>query len=250
MIILKKNPFIPQLFANLAIIDGRASEAIIKNLERLNIDVIKTIKCDDVSEPIAYHPDIVMHPINRNTIIVAPNVYDYYRECFLKKGIKIIKGERYLSCKYPEDVAYNVGRIYGYAVHNFKYTDEKLLFYLKKSGLELINVKQGYSKCSIAIVDEKAIITSDYSIYTELNNLDVDVLLIEPGHILLEGYNYGFIGGACGNLSKDIIVTTGDFNLHPDYEKIINFLKKYKKNLLILNNDVIIDFGTIICLYC
>ena len=246
----KKNPFIPQLFANLAIIDGRASDAIIANLERLNIDVIKTIKCNDVSDPISYHPDIVMHPINHDTIVVAPNVYDYYWECLSKKGINIIKGESYLSCKYPRDIAYNVGRIHGYAIHNFKYTDEKLLFYLKKSGLELINVNQGYSKCSMAVVDENAIITSDYLIYKKLTELDVDVLLIEPGHIVLEGYNCGFIGGACGNLSKDIVATSGNLELHTDYKKIIIFLKTHKKNLLILNNDAIVDLGTIICFNC
>ena len=124
----KKNPFIPQLFANLAIIDGRATEDIAVNLERLNIETLRTIKCEDVLEPISYHPDIVMHPINHSTIIVAPNVFDYYEENLSRKGIKVVKGESYLSCKYPNDIAYNVGRVHGYAIHNFKYTDEKLLF--------------------------------------------------------------------------------------------------------------------------
>ena len=246
----KKNPFIPQLFANLAIIDGRATEDIAVNLERLNIETLRTIKCEDVLEPISYHPDIVMHPINHSTIIVAPNVFDYYEENLSRKGIKVVKGESYLSCKYPNDIAYNVGRVHGYAIHNFKYTDEKLLFYLKKQGLELVDIKQGYSKCSMAVVDEKAIITSDYPIYKQLTKLDIDVLLIESGHIKLEGFNYGFIGGTFGNLSKDNIVISGNFDSHPDYERIIQFLKKHKKKLLVLDDNQIVDLGTIICLYC
>jgi len=246
----KKNPFIPQSFANLAIIDGRANEKIIDNLEKLNINIIKTIKCEDVLEPISYHPDIVMHPIDYNTIIVAPNVFDYYEEKLAKQGISVIKGEKYLSCKYPDDIAYNVGRVHSYAMHNFKYTDEKLLFYLKKSGIELIDIKQGYSKCSMAVVDEKAIITSDYPIYKQLSKLDIDVLHIRPGYIKLEGLNYGFIGGTCGNLSKDSIAISGNFENHPDKENIFNFLKKHRKNLIILDDNQIVDLGTIICLYC
>lgn len=247
---MKNNPFIPKSFANLAIIDGRASENIISSMNKLNIEIVKTIKCDELLEPISYHPDMVMHPIDYNTLIVAPNVFEYYNEILSKKGIKVIKGERDLSCKYPNDIAYNVGRTKGYAIHNFKYTDELLMYYLKRKGLELINIEQGYTKCSMAIIDENALITSDYPLYRQLTSCGIDVLLIHPGNIDLKGFNYGFIGGSCGNLSKDTIVFTGELKFHPDAVKIEKFIKKYNKKILILSNDKIIDLGTIICLNC
>ena len=40
----------------------------------MNLNIIPTIECKEVSEPISYHPDIVIHPINHNTLVVAPNV--------------------------------------------------------------------------------------------------------------------------------------------------------------------------------
>ncbi|MEW8974524.1 MAG: DUF6873 family GME fold protein, partial [Tissierellaceae bacterium] len=139
------NPFIPLMEANIAIIDGRASEKIVNNLEKFNIKVVRTIKCNELQESISYHPDIVLHPINHNTVIVAPNVFDYYYEKLSPLGIKILKGNAILDSKYPKDIAYNVGRLKNIAIHNFKYVDEKLKFYLEKEKIELINVKQGYT---------------------------------------------------------------------------------------------------------
>jgi len=120
------------------------------------------------------------------------------------------------------------------------------MYYLEKEGLEFINVKQGYTKCSIAVVDRKAVITSDYPIYKKLIELGVDVLLIEPGYIRLDGYPYGFVGGTCGNLSGETIAFSGKFLCHPDRLKISSFLKKYNKKVLWLRNENVTDIGTII----
>lgn len=244
------NPFIPIKDADVVIVDGRIYESAKENFKKMNIRVIPTVPCKEVQEPISYHPDIVMHPINHKTLIVAPNIFEYYYDNLSKLGIKIIKGEKKLDKKYPDDIAYNVGRIHNFAIHNFKYTDEKLKYYLKKENVELIHVSQGYTKCSMAIVDQNAIITSDYPIYEKLIQKGIDVLLISPGHIRLDGYDYGFIGGTCGNLSEDKIVFSGEFSKHPDNEKIMKFLKKYNKDIIWLDNEQLIDVGTIISLNC
>ncbi len=245
----RKNPFIPIKDVKLMIVDGSAKE-IIDTLKKMNIQIIPTIKCMEVYDAISYHPDIVIHPINYNTIIVAPNVFDYYQDIFKGTKIKVLKGEKKLTNQYPNNIAYNVARVSDYAIHNFKYTDEKLKYYLKKEGLNLISVKQGYSKCSVAIISDNAIITSDHSIYRELTNYDIDVLLIEQGHIELPGLNYGFIGGSTGLLSKRKILFTGKYSHHLSKEKIDNFLKKYEIEPIFLSNKKIIDLGSIIPLKC
>lgn len=241
-----QNPFIPLKQANLTIIDGRVDEVTVKKLEKLNIKVIRTIKCADVQESISYHPDIVLHPIDHKTLIVAPNVYDYYADSLSNLGIKVIKGETVLKYDYPFDIAYNVGRLKDIAIHNFKYTDEKLKFYLKKKNLSFINVNQGYTKCSLAIVDDISGITSDSYIYKTLSNQGYHMLLIQPGYINLANEKYGFIGGATGSLSVDTIIFSGTLNHHPDYNKIVNFINERGKNILYLSKNQIADFGTII----
>ena len=248
--LMSVNPFIPNKTANTVIVDGRVSSKTLETLNSLNLNIIPTIQCKEVSGPISYHPDIVLHPVNHNTLVVAPNVFDYYKEKLGGRGMEIIKGETKLSKDYPGDIAYNVGRIGNLAIHNFKYTDEKLKYCLRKENLEFINVNQGYTKCSMAITGDKSIITADYPIYKKLTNLGVDVLLIQAGSIKLEGYPYGFIGGTCGNLSKETIMFSGSLNRHPDEEKILNFLKKCNKKAIYLSDEKVIDIGTIISLYC
>lgn len=244
------NPFVPISEANVVIVDGRLDNDRLNEIKKLNIKIIPTIKCEELEESISYHPDIVIHPINHKTLIIAPNVYDYYEDKLGGMGIKLIKGERYLESKYPLDIAYNVGRLNYIAIHNFKYTDEKLKFYLKKENLELINVNQGYTKCSIAIVDEDKCITADKGIYRKLSDYGFKVLLIEPGHIILKNQKYGFIGGATGNFSKDIIMISGSLKKHPDEKRILNFIKEAQKRIIYLSDNDIVDVGTIISLNC
>lgn len=247
---MRLNPFIPKKKANLILIDGRIGKETIGNLKNLGFKVVPTIKCKEVADPVSYHPDIVIHPINHNTILVAPNVFKYYEEKLKGMGIRLIKGERFLDKKYPKNIAYNVGRIGNYAIHNFKYTDEKLKFYLKKENLDFIHVKQGYTKCSLAIIDEKSIITADIPIYNKLKSLGFNTLLINPGYIDLKGYPYGFIGGTCGKISNKEIIFSGTFIDHPDQEKILKFIKKYNDRIIWLSQDKVKDIGTIISLYC
>lgn len=247
---MKFNPFIPIEDGNVAIVAGNANSEIIDSLKRLGMHIISTVKCIDVDDSIAYHPDIVIHPINYNTLVIAPNVFDYYQDRLERFNLRLIKGERKLVGKYPLDIAYNVGRVYGRAIHNFKYTDEVLKFYLKKEGLEFININQGYTKCSMAIVDENSIITADVPIYNILKNLGYDVLLIKPGYIHLEKQDYGFIGGSTGNFSKDKMFFSGILDSHPDRNEIQKFIHKKNKKIIYLSKKTITDIGTIISLNC
>lgn len=241
-------PFIPLNKANIAIVNGRADNEIVNNLKNFNIKVIRTIKCKELQESVSYHPDIVMHPINHNTLIIAPNVFDYYENELYGLGINLIKGEAILGCKYPKDIAYNVGRLKDIAIHNFKHTDERLKYFLKKQNLEFINVNQGYSKCSIMIVDDISGVTADINIYKRLSELGYNMLLIQPGYIKLYNEIYGFIGGTSGNYDENTILLTGKIDNHPNYKEIIKFLQKRNKKLVYLSDKDIIDMGTIITL--
>ncbi|MBU5427325.1 hypothetical protein KQI41_13100 [Tissierella pigra] len=242
------NPFIPKYMADVVIVDRRIDEEIENNLKKLGLKIIKTIKCNEVHESISYHPDIVIHPLNHNTLVIAPNVFDYYKEELKGTGIKLIKGEKYLGCKYPDDIAYNVGRLSRIAIHNFKYTDNVLKFYLKKENIEFINVKQGYSKCSLAVVGEDSAITSDYPMYKRLTDLGYKILLVNPGNIILKDQNYGFIGGTNGSLYNKKSIISGTLNEHPNKTEIFNFFLDNRVELIFLSQKTLLDIGTIITL--
>lgn len=203
------NPYIPFKKPRYVIIDYRASEEILNYLKNLNIKPIKTFKCTDLQEPVDGHPDMVIHPVDYKTFVVAPNVYDYYRNVLEGKGIKVIKGGKTLNRNYPEDIAYNVARIGRYAVHNTKHTDQVLKYYLEEAGIEFIHVNQGYTKCSIAPVSDNKALTSDFLIHEKLISYNIDCLYINPKVVYLKGYDNGFIGGSTGLINEKIFLSTG-----------------------------------------
>ena len=218
------NPYIPFKNPRFVIIDYRAGDDILNYLKRINIEPIKTIKCGDLHEPVDGHPDMVIHPINFETFVIAPYVYDYYRNVLGSLGIKVIKGGKTLNRNHPEDIAYNVARIGRYAVHNTKHTDQKLKYYLEEAGIEFIDVNQGYTKCSIAPVSENKALTSDLLIHEKLIAYNIDCMYIDPKLVYLKGYNNGFIGGSLGLINDKIFLSTGkifDENISLSLRKFI-----------------------------
>ena len=95
----------------------------------------------------------------------------------------------------------------------------------------MLEVQQGYTKCSICVVSENAIITSDIGIHCKAKESGIDSLLISPGYIDLPGYKYGFIGGASFKISDNVIAFTGSLDSHPDKDNIEHFLCKYDEKV-------------------
>lgn len=240
-----QNPFIPYKQANLAIISGQADDEIVHNLVKKGIEVVKTIKVDSLPLEIAYHPDLVLHPITLNTLVVAPEVFDYYTKKLQSYDLKLIKGKKQLEKIYPKDIYYNVFRIGDQFIHKEGYTDNVIQQYYEKAGISLVSVTQGYTKCSIALVDNQSAITSDKKIAEKLTSEGYDILLIEKGWIELPGYEHGFIGGSSGHISPKDMVFTGSLYSHPDRPRIEAFIKNKGIEIIYLSKGNIIDLGTI-----
>ena len=244
--IYTKEPFIVNEELCLALIDKRITCDMELELKRRNIEIIKTVECKELYNAIKYHPDICVCNLGNGNIVVAPNVYDYYNEVLKDKGFNVIKGDKYIEKKYPYNIHYNICIFGKYALHNFKYTESNILKYIEDNNLIKINLKQGYSKCSICIVDENSIITSDKGIYNTVKEYNIDCLLIDEGHIDLFDLNYGFIGGCSGLISKNKIAFLGDITKHPDYIKIKEFLTNKNKEIVCLSKENLLDLGSII----
>lgn len=241
-----KSSFIPDKKVTLALVDNRISEDMISNLKELNINLIKSGKCEETYDAISSHPDINLIKLNNNNILVSPNLYDYYNDVLLPFGFNVIKGDSIIERKYPNNVQYNAAILGNKIIHNFNFTDKKLLEFVENNNFEKIHVNQGYCKCSICIVDENSIITSDEGIYNEVIKHNIDCLLIEKGHIDLFELNYGFIGGCSGLISKNCLAFFGDIKSHPNYLEIKNFVESKNKNIISLSNKKLLDLGSLI----
>ena len=211
--------FITNERLSLAIVDKRITIDMENKLKNYDINIIKTPSCDDTYNAIKHHPDISVCKLDVNNIVVAPNVYDYYNDILSNYNFNVIKGN---------------------------YTDNIILEYLDKFNIKKINVKQGYCKCSICIVDENSIITSDEGIHKEVIKYGIDSLLIEKGYIDLFDLDYGFIGGCSGLISKDTLSFFGDIKKHPDYNRILEFVNKKNKKIISLSNEKLLDLGSLI----
>lgn len=241
-----KESFIPDKKITLSIVDKRLPKDMEEKFKNFNIKLIKSTGIENIYEAIKYHPDIHLLKLDFNNIVVAPNVYKYYKEKLEKYNFNVIKGESFIENKYPQNIMYNVCIFGNFAVHNFKYTDKKILNYLDKNNFTKINVNQGYCKCMICVVDENSIITSDVGIYNEVKKHNIDCLLIENGHIDLFELNYGFIGGASGLISNGTLAFLGDISLHPNYKKIKEFVNSKNKKIISLSKNKLLDLGSII----
>jgi hypothetical protein len=241
-----KTPFIPERKVSHVLIDGRASADILSGLEDLGIKPILTPLSAGLYEAVTNHPDMLVHPVGDNILVVAPDVYEFFNSVLEPLKFRLIRGKSVLKSNYPENIAYNVARINNLAFHNIRYTDPVIRQYFEQHGVKMINVKQGYAKCSTCIVSDHAIITSDRGIARTADNYNIDVLLITPGHILLPGLNYGFIGGATGLVSKNLLVVAGMLNNHPNYIDIVEFCSKYNVSIRSLGKGQVIDIGSII----
>lgn len=243
-------PNLPEGNVSCVLLDSRAPRKIIDGLKNRGIEIIPIPAHPDVYPAVSCHPDIMFHHIMGNIIVYAPNTPPYLIEYICKMGFKMIEGETFLKNKYPGTIAYNVARVGDFAFHNTKYTDPVVKKLLEEQQIRLIHVNQGYSKCLTCVVDSNSMITSDREICRKAESVGMDVLLIEPDKsIKLEPFDMGFIGGATGLIAKNKLLFTGDITLHKNYKEINDFLSLKAVDMVIINDEHLIDLGTIIPIF-
>lgn len=223
-------------------IDERTLE---EESDRLEIfgNVIRVPKHPSIYESVCGHTDLLINIINEKELLVHKDMHTSFISLLNSLNIKVKLSLSSLEEGYPGNIILNGINLKNYFIHNLKYTDKNLLKEVK--GKTLINVKQGYSKCSTAVLSENAIITSDISIAKKLNELKFDVLLLPPGDIDLPGINYGFIGGCSGLVAENIMAFFGTLDNYTYGFEVKNFLKKHRVDPIYLGKGRLIDRGSI-----
>ncbi len=201
-----------------------ADNRIIEYLKEQGHHVILVEPMADIDPAISCHPDIYM--------------------CSL--GDLVFHGNpASLAYDYPGHAIYNGCSTGKYFIHNLKITDSKLLQAAEGAGLTMVHVAQGYAKCSVIVVDENSIITADRGIQKAAKSAGLDVLLINPGQVFLDGYPYGFIGGASGKVEKTILFN-GDLRDHSDFNEIKDFIESRGLSIKYFEGYPLTDIGSII----
>lgn len=233
------------------LIDSRMRNVEKNMLKYLGYKLVEIERSNNVYAEISSHVDIFTTKIG-DTLIVEKSKYDDLVFMLKDTEYNIESGKEEVGLNYPEDIKYNVCMVGNYAIHNFKYTDKHVLKRLKESEYELINVEQGYTNCSIAVIDDRSVITTDKKIAEKLiaNNLSVLLLDYIPDIKLKDEYgNYsnmtGFIGGAIGKVDNNIIIF-GDLAKIDRDNKIRDFIESRHLKVIDFDGLDVIDYGGIV----
>lgn len=233
------------------LIDCRMRNKEKNMLKYLGYKLVEIKRNINVYPEISSHVDIFALKIGDN-LVCEKSVYDDLVFMLKDSNYNIISGKEEVELEYPQDIKYNVCIAGRFAIHNFKYTDKRVLKLLKDGDYELINIEQGYSNCSIAQIDDTSVITTDKKIAEKLiaNNFSVLLLDYTPDIKLLDEYgNYsnmtGFIGGAMGKVDNNIIVF-GDLCKIDRQNKIREFIEARNLKIIEFEGLDVIDYGGIV----
>ena len=198
------------------VIDKRMRNKEKEYLKKLGLNIIEIDYHPEVYDEISSHVDIFICKI-RDEIFLSTNITEIQLP-------NLVIGESKVLGKYPFDIKYNVANIGDYVIHNFKYTDKKILNYIENNKLKKVDVKQGYTKCNIVVTSQNSCILDKSGKTTNMK---------------------GFIGGATGIIDNKFILF-GDSKYLNNRETILNHIQKHGLELVEFKDELIYDYGGIL----
>lgn len=226
------------------------SEDIYKESEETLLNsgykLFKIKRNDWMEQAVSSHPDMYM--VNINSRILYDNYIAHLFDAAVpsKEAIKCNRGvDKLKCCEYPYNIGFNCVSVGNKLICNSKYTCKAVLEFAEPMNYEIIDVNQGYAKCSTCVINNNAIITEDISIAKCAERKGIEVLLIEKGFVGLKGYDYGFIGGCCGMIDDKLLAFNGNIKFHPNGKAIEEFCSNHSVNILNLCDRDLYDIGSI-----
>lgn len=228
------------------LVDNRISEECERSLLRLGFTVMKLPACKALPKAIESHADTLIFK-HQNDLFTyadyceaASYVFSDLRYFYPK--LKIHFTSDVPKDNFPDDCKLNALVMNGRLFARGDSLSDAVLSFAKKSGLSIVNVKQGYPACSVLRLSDTHAITADKGLAGALERNGISVSLIQSGEIELFPYEYGFIGGACC-VFKDTVYFFGDYTLHPDKEKIEEAARAAGVSLYSLSKHPLVDLG-------
>ena len=212
----------------------------------LSIKAVPVTRNELLDSPVDKHADILANYVGKSTFLVDKNQKELCS--FIENNVGKSVVIENIKSPYPDDCLLNFADIGEYIICNRSILTEEIVKYLPDKAI--IDVKQGYSKCSVCICSHNTIITDDKSVYNAvLQYNNINSLLIEKGSVRINKYDYGFIGGCCGLIDKNTLLFNGDLSLHSDFDKIKKFLYDNGINYIDIKGKPLTDIGSIIPIF-
>ncbi len=231
-------PNLPQSRVSNIVIGELYKNILSQKLNELGISVIWMPEMEELPHPVRGHADLSLLHLGNDRFIAARELPGTFISALEELGAAVELCTVSQGSRYPADCRLNAAIIGEHIIIN-----PGTAAFEPFASMIPITVKQGYARCSVCIVDERSIITSDNGIYRAASEAGLDVLLISSGHINLKGYGTGFIGGCAFKTAPDEIAFTGDLFYHPDGKKILSFLSEKGVEPRFLTNTPLFDIG-------
>ena len=200
---------------------------------------------EKLGKTVSAHTDLIVFVHGNKIFTYADYMRDTESEKALRDmGCEIIYISEKAEGEYPRDVYLNALTVGNRIFARLDCLSSDIKAYALQMGFELINVKQGYARCTAIPLSDSAVITADPSIARAAEHRGIELLRISQGGVSLSGYDYGFIGGACG-VFEDTVFFAGDLSLHPDGERIDKFCRNHGKEVVSLSDEPLCDVGSI-----
>ncbi len=225
------------------VITAQGCSGLVQALSDMGIRTVCCAPLPGIKGSEASHADMSFCHVGGDMLFAARDLSDATKTAVKLESPRLIYTKKTVTA---EDPLLNVCIVGSTVFANVRRTDPGLLDLLCSRDYSVCHVNQRYARCSVAVVSERAIITSDESVISKAKELDFDVLRISQGHIFLKGYPYGFIGGCCGLLGPDILAFSGNISLHPDYDNIRSFALDHHVHILSLTDGPLCDVGGIL----
>ena len=190
-----------------------------------------------VDPRLAGHADLSVFVSGRQAV-AAEGIYPHIVNFLTNREYTVSRSNRQ-GPVYPNDAGLCVCGTGKYTIYDPETVDPAVLDILDDVP---VAVRQGYARCAAAVVDDHSIITADAGVSRAAKNAGMDVLDIAAGHIALDGYDTGFIGGASFLLNNNVYFT-GTQDEHPDRDRIIRFIAERGKKPVFLTDRPIFDIG-------
>ena len=200
-----------------------------------------------VDQRLSGHADLsVFHPGGDTLYLASSYRKSPLLESLLASGFRCLFPAWKQGPTYPNDAALNACAAGDAFLYCPDVTAPEIIRSFGVGNKRLVPVRQGYVKCSVCVLDDTSLITSDAGIAAAAGEKGLKVLQIQPGSVRLDGYPYGFIGGAAFKTARDLMVFTGSLDPLPERDQILCFLEERGIHPAFLTDLPLFDVGSIL----